>query len=84
MHKSHDLTGFDPVTGDITRLYNPRKSVWSEHFAVQDNMEIIGFTPEGRTTVGVLQMNIRARKMTNHAYHGAEDFRVPFLMVRCT
>lgn len=59
--KSHDLTGFDPQTGDIARLYNPRQQLWSEHFALQDDMKIVGLTPQGRTTVRVLQMNLDER-----------------------
>jgi hypothetical protein len=56
-HKSHDLTGFDPLTGEIARLFVPREQQWNNHFEVQVNMQISGLTPEGRTTVGVLQMN---------------------------
>jgi hypothetical protein len=59
-HKGHDLTGFDPLTGQIERLYHPRKQVWTEHFALQDDMRIVGLTPAGRTTVRVLQMNDEA------------------------
>jgi hypothetical protein len=59
--KSHDLTGFDPATGEITRLYHPRTQLWDEHFALQDDMQIVGLTPEGRTTVRVLQINLKER-----------------------
>jgi len=60
-HKSHDLTGFDPLTGEIARLYHPRKQVRAEHFTLQDDMRIVGLTPEGRATVQVLQMNDKER-----------------------
>lgn len=56
-HKSHDLGGLDPETGELTRLYNPREQVWSKHFAIEDNLLIQGLTAAGRTTVRVLQMN---------------------------
>jgi hypothetical protein len=59
--KSHDLTGFDPATGEITRLYHPRTQLWVEHFALQEDMQIVGLTPEGRTTVRVLQINLKER-----------------------
>jgi hypothetical protein len=65
--KSHDLTGFDPATGDITRLYHPRRQIWEEHFALQDDMQIIGLTPEGRTTVRVLQLNLAERVESRQA-----------------
>ncbi len=60
-HKSHDLTGFDPVTGDITRLYDPRKQIWSDHFEIQETMQIKGLTSIGRTTIRVLQINLDER-----------------------
>ena len=66
-YKSHDLTGFDPLTGEITRLYNPRQQEWSIHFAIQADMKILGLTPEGRTTVRVLQMNLDERVESRQA-----------------
>lgn len=61
MYKSHDLTGFDPDTGEITPLFNPRQQVWGGHFALQPDMRIQGFTAQGRTTVRVLRMNLDER-----------------------
>jgi len=66
-YKSHDLTGFDPETGEITRLYHPRTQVWAEHFVLQGDMRIMGITPEGRTTVAVLQMNLKGRVESRQA-----------------
>jgi hypothetical protein len=66
-YKSHDLTGFDPTTGEIARLYHPRMQVWSEHFTLQDAMRIIGLTSEGRTTVRVLQINLDERVESRQA-----------------
>jgi hypothetical protein len=60
-HKGHDLTGFDPLTGKIARLYHPRLQKWAEHFVLQDNMRIEGLTPEGRATAQVLQINDEKR-----------------------
>lgn len=56
-HKSHDLTGIDPATEKITQLYHPRIQQWGEHFQIEPDMQIMGLTPEGRTTVRVLQIN---------------------------
>lgn len=61
MYKSHDLTGFDPDTGEITPLFNPRQHVWSEHFNIEESMLIQGLSPEGRTTGRVLQFNLDER-----------------------
>jgi hypothetical protein len=60
-HKGYDLTGFDPLTGQIALLYHPRKQVWAEHFEIKDDMQIMGLTSEGRTTIQVLQMNDEER-----------------------
>lgn len=67
MYKSHDLTGFDPVTGQITRLFNPRQQVWEAHFEMQADLRIAGRTPEGRTTVRVLQINLIERVESRQA-----------------
>jgi hypothetical protein len=55
-HKGSDLTSFDPLTGEITSLFNPRTQIWSEHFA-QSSGYITGLTATGRTTVSLLKMN---------------------------
>ncbi len=59
-HKGSDLGSFDPLTGEFCFLYNPRTQVWTEHFALQ-HIEIMGLTPEGRTTVFLLQLNSTER-----------------------
>ncbi len=55
-NKQADLSGIDPVTGELTRLFNPRNDTWDEHFIEVLN-EIVGLTPIGRVTVYVLAMN---------------------------
>jgi hypothetical protein len=44
------------VTGELTRLFHPRRDVWSDHFAWVGH-ELVGLTAIGRTTVIVLAMN---------------------------
>jgi len=66
MYKSHDLTGIDPDTGEITPLFNPRQQVWIKHFSLQSDMRILGITAQGRTTVRVLRMNIDERVQDRH------------------
>lgn len=46
--------------GNFSFLFNPRKHNWSEHFQL-DKFQIIGLTPEGRTTVKLLQFNTAER-----------------------
>jgi 5-methylcytosine-specific restriction endonuclease McrA len=55
-HKGSDLTSLDPVSGDITPLFNPRRHQWSQHFQLQD-AQILGITDIGRTTVFLLHFN---------------------------
>lgn len=56
LHKGPNLTGIDPYIGAIAPLFNPRREVWSEHFAPRGS-EIVGLTSAGRATVRVLNMN---------------------------
>jgi hypothetical protein len=60
LFKGSDLTGLDPVTGAVERLFNPRTQAWSDHFEVRGPL-IVGLTPTGRTTVRVLSMNAGQR-----------------------
>jgi hypothetical protein len=56
LHKGPNLTGIDPKTRKVTRLFNPRRQVWERHFRWQGAV-LIGKTAVGRTTVRVLAMN---------------------------
>ena len=60
LQKGTNLSGVDPDTDEITRLFNPRKQNWPDHFAMKSG-RIIGRTPSGRATVWVLQMNTEER-----------------------
>jgi len=50
------LTGIDPVTNALVRLFNPRTCSWSEHFQWVC-AELLGLTPVGRATIQVLSIN---------------------------
>jgi hypothetical protein len=56
LHKGPNLTGIDPLTGQTTPLFNPRRDRWEEHFA-WEKTRLVGRTPVGRTTVYVLDAN---------------------------
>ena len=64
--KGTDLTAFDPVTGEIVPLFNPRVQVWSSHFILED-ARIIGLTSTGRATVALLTLNAPIRLIERHA-----------------
>jgi hypothetical protein len=59
--KGTDLGSFDPQTGNFSFLFNPRTQVWSEHFVMLADFSLSGLTPEGRTTVSLLQLNDQKR-----------------------
>ena len=46
LHKGTNLTGVDPQTRKVTRLYHPRHDRWEEHFE-WSGIYIIGKTPAG-------------------------------------
>jgi 5-methylcytosine-specific restriction endonuclease McrA len=55
-HKGTNLSGLDPKTKKLTRLFHPRLDDWEEHFSTRAG-EIAGLTAVGRTTVHLLRMN---------------------------
>jgi len=56
VYKGPNLSGLDPATGKLTRLFHPRRHQWHYHFRF-DGSTLTGRTAIGRTTVYVLQMN---------------------------
>jgi hypothetical protein len=60
-HKSNRLAAADPESGEVVRLFDPRRQVWAEHFRWSDNGdEIIGLTGTGRAPVAALHLNRQA------------------------
>jgi hypothetical protein len=59
-YKGTNLTTFDPETGELTRLFDPRQQVWEEHFEIKDG-EILGITAVGRATAKLLKFNMSQR-----------------------
>jgi hypothetical protein len=72
LKKGPNLAGLDPVTGEITRLFHPRKDAWAEHFVFQEvalktgRVAIIGMTPVGRATARLLEMNEELRQVIRY------------------
>ena len=54
--KGPNLSGIDPETNQIVRLFDPRGQRWNEHFKFAGAV-IVGQSPTGRATVETLQMN---------------------------
>ena len=59
--KGPNLSGIDPDTGELTRLFNPRTDIWNAHFRLEGDGLILGLTPIGRTPAYVLGMNVAVR-----------------------
>lgn len=64
--KGPNLSSVDPTTGQLVRLFHPRRDDWDIHFEFQ-GARIVGRTPEGRATVGLLRMNEPKRVRTRAA-----------------
>ena len=58
--KGSDLGSFDPDTGDFCFLFHPRQQLWAEHFTLTQG-QVLGRSPEGRTTALLLKLNARDR-----------------------
>lgn len=57
-HKANRILARDPQTGDLTRLFDPRRQIWSEHFRWSDaSDQMLGVTAVGRATVAALRLN---------------------------
>jgi hypothetical protein len=78
LKKGPNLSGIDPETGQITRLFHPRIDTWAEHFVFRElkskagMIEMAGLTQIGRTTVDVLELNEEFRQALRYeVYRGA-------------
>ena len=57
-YKHDKVAGLDPQTGRTVRLFNPRRHVWAEHFAWNEDATLmIGLTATGRATIKTLRLN---------------------------
>ena len=57
LRKGTNLSGIDPDSGSVVRLFHPRTDAWSENFVADGDGRIRGSSPIGRATVWLLQMN---------------------------
>ncbi len=60
LFKGPNPAGYDPETGTLTRLFNPRTDYWDDHFEWAGPV-LIGTTDIGRATIQVLRINERLR-----------------------
>ncbi|HMS39046.1 MAG TPA: HNH endonuclease signature motif containing protein [Pyrinomonadaceae bacterium] len=56
-HKGSDLGSNSAITNILTRFYNPRIDIWTEHFQVNEDAEIVPHTEIGEVTVRIFKFN---------------------------
>jgi hypothetical protein len=56
LRKGPNLSGRDPLTGRVVRLFSPRRQRWDRHFEWLGAI-LVGLTASGRATIAVLDMN---------------------------
>ena len=55
-YKGPNIASYDPTTGKLVPLFNPRIQNWENHFELKGAI-IQPITPEGRVTVKILHLN---------------------------
>lgn len=76
LRKGSDVASFDPETGDLVALFNPRNQSWPEHF-ILDGPRLVGLTATGRTTIEFLQLNSFERLVEREAFLRAGAYQPP-------
>lgn len=59
-YKGSDIASLHPTTGDLVRLYDPRKDRWEEHFRIVGPV-LEPLTMIGATTAQLLRLNVTDR-----------------------
>ena len=55
-YKGPNIAGIDPESGELVRLFHPRRDDWADHFQ-WEGATLAGRTPIGRATIQVLCIN---------------------------
>lgn len=62
LYKAAHVSGHDPESDVVVRLFHPREDQWEDHFQITpESGEIVGRTPIGRATVARLGINSAAQ-----------------------
>ena len=75
-YKGSNLSGIDPLSGSVVRLFHPRRHKWAYHFR-WDGPRLIGALRIGRATVVVLEINLPYRVATRQALMDEGTFSPP-------
>lgn len=60
-HKGSDAGAIDPKTGEVVRLFNPRRDRSHDHFRVDDTGHIEALSAIGIATIRLLRLNVADR-----------------------
>jgi hypothetical protein len=72
-HKGPNIAGIDSQTGQLVRLFHPRRDTWSDHFRWNGPV-LQGLTDVARVTIDVLSINDPARVILRSLCIQAGDF----------
>lgn len=72
--KGTNLTGIDPETGRVVRLFHPRQDRWEDHFRAE-GPRLLARTDVGRTTTWLLAMNTGQRLRWRDLLHRLGKWR---------
>jgi hypothetical protein len=59
-HKGSDVASISPATGEVVRLFHPRRDRWTDHFRLDADL-IEPLTDAGSATVQLLRLNAPER-----------------------
>src|ERR1019366_2476187 len=76
LYKGTNLSGVDPQTGKVVRLFDPRRQNWKRHFGWHD-ARLVGKTQCGRATVRTLRINLPTRVAFRQALIDIDEFPPP-------
>lgn len=74
--KGANIGAFDPLTGQLIRLYHPRLDQWQAHFTADDG-QILGVDAIGRATASLLRFNQTLRVHQRRLLIAANRFPLP-------
>lgn len=78
LRKGEGIASIVPGTGDLVRLFNPRRDHWSDHFQLGlDGITIVPLTPIGEATCRILGLNDSVRLLERQALREVGRYPTP-------
>lgn len=77
-NKGSDIASLVPESGQLVRLFHPRRDVWGEHFLLdEETCTIKPITPIGEATERMLGLNKPERLLERQALQAVGRYPVP-------